>query len=271
MRKREESEKEMEHQTAHWFEAAPRRRDAELRLFCFPPVGMDAFFQTWQQQLPASIEVCALRLSDRERSLDKAACVDVGAISMALAHAISAQGDRPFAFYGHSLGSLIAFETARSLRACSNLSPVALLLASLPAPQLAPKLCARAFDVLQYPDERVVTFFLPPESEVASLVVQDAQLTHTTASLVRRDLATLALYQYEADEPFQCPLTILGGWEDHLINYAELAAWQEQTTGKFCLQMLSGDHLFMSTGREALLKAVQAQLQSSPVPVSGGA
>lgn len=66
-----------------------------LCLFCSPYAGGGtSIFRTWAEDLPAAVDVCPVLLPGRDDRL-----LEV-----------------PFAFFGHSMGGLIAFELARELR-----------------------------------------------------------------------------------------------------------------------------------------------------------
>ncbi|MEW2501003.1 alpha/beta fold hydrolase, partial [Amycolatopsis sp. NPDC047767] len=91
-----------------------------LRLACFAHAGGSAsFFRTWPRSLPADVEVLAIRYPGRQDRLAEpcAQRLDdlVDDVAAALAEPLA--DGVPFAFFGHSMGSAIAFETARRLEA----------------------------------------------------------------------------------------------------------------------------------------------------------
>lgn len=53
-----------------------------------------------------------------------------------IGHAIRAHLDRPFALFGHSMGSLVAFELARHLRGELGVEPAHLFVSICRAPQI---------------------------------------------------------------------------------------------------------------------------------------
>src|SRR3954471_14708509 len=96
-----------------------------LRLFCFPYSGTGALaFRTWQTNFPAEAEVCPVQLPGRENRFKEAPFTRLAPLVNALADALTPYLDLPFAFYGHSLGSLVAFEVARKLRSRGAPQPV---------------------------------------------------------------------------------------------------------------------------------------------------
>src|SRR5437867_3688315 len=99
-----------------WFPAAGRSMQARIRLFCFPYAGAGTSpFGTWPRSL-SGIEVVGCHLPGRETRWREAAYTRMAPLLDALEVAIASWLDIPFAFFGHSMGALIAFFLARRLR-----------------------------------------------------------------------------------------------------------------------------------------------------------
>src|SRR5580700_5593509 len=122
-----------------WFPGIRQRHGARLQLFCFPFAGGGTTaFRGWQEQLPASIEVWPVEYPGRESRFREQSFDNAAALAEAICAEAAAAIDRPFAFFGHSMGALLAFETARCLRQRQGTQPVALFVSGHGAPQLPP-------------------------------------------------------------------------------------------------------------------------------------
>ena len=97
------------------FHSRPRAR---VRLFCFPwaGVGASAFFR-WSQDLPHEIEVNAVQYPGREDRYRETPIRRVSPLVELLLRDLHSYRDRPFAFWGHSMGALVAYELTRQLTA----------------------------------------------------------------------------------------------------------------------------------------------------------
>src|SRR5688572_15756506 len=113
--------------TTPWLTKPLPNPQANVRLFCFPYAGGGALgFRHWTNYLPSAIEVCPLQLPGRETRMREAAYDRVLPLAQKIAEAIGPSLDKPFAFFGHSMGALLCFELARELRRQRGVTPVKL-------------------------------------------------------------------------------------------------------------------------------------------------
>jgi surfactin synthase thioesterase subunit len=90
---------------------------AEMRLFCLPYAGGGAAaYRTWQSAFPAHIQIAPLLLPGRENRLAEPLFRNTTDLVAALVEGIQPFVDRPYAFFGHSMGALLAFEATRLMR-----------------------------------------------------------------------------------------------------------------------------------------------------------
>src|SRR5215213_9001369 len=120
----------------HWLAYVSPRPRASVRLFCFPYAGGGAsVFRGWAEGLPEAVEVCPVQLPGRETRFLEPAYTRLPALVEALAESLTPHLDRPFVFFGHSLGALVAFELARRLRRDGGPGPDRLFASGCGAPQ----------------------------------------------------------------------------------------------------------------------------------------
>src|ERR1700694_2711560 len=110
------------------------------RLFCFPYAGAGAsIFRAWPDGLPTDVEVCPVQFPGRGTRLMERPFTRLSPLVEALAQALVPLLDKPFAFFGHSLGALVGFELARQLRRQTGVQPVRLFVSADRAPQIPPR------------------------------------------------------------------------------------------------------------------------------------
>jgi surfactin synthase thioesterase subunit len=99
----------------------PRPLNSGTRLFCFPYAGGGAsVFRSWaDNEFLADVEVCAVQLPGRETRITESPVGDLRRLVHMLCEALEPYLDRPFVFFGHSIGALVSFELESSQAICS--------------------------------------------------------------------------------------------------------------------------------------------------------
>ena len=242
-----------------WIAYRRARPAARLRLFCFPYAGGGAsVYRGWGEELPEAIEVCPVQPPGREGRIRQPPHRDLDSLVEALDQGLAEELDeRPYAFFGHSLGALAAYELARRRRAAGRSGPVHLLVSAHSAPSL--------------PDEDEPIHDLPPDRFQARLrelngtpaeVLEHPELMNLIEPLLRADFQVNETYRHRPGEPLDCPVTAFGGFRDGEVPKARLEPWSEVSRGRFRLHMVPGDHFFLSgTGRPHLLRMVKDALE----------
>lgn len=230
---------------------------ANLRLFCFHYAGGRAWiFRNWPDNLPSFVEVCFVELPGRGFRLIEPAFTSLDPLVQAIADALLPHLEKPFAFFGHSMGALVSFELTRVLRRNHNLSPIHLFVSAHRAPQL-PHLNPLIYNL---PEPEFLQELRDLEGTPLE-VLENAELMQLLLPTLRADFTVVETYTYTAEPPLDCPITAFGGWQDREVSYDELKAWQEQTNAKFLLQMLPGNHFFLHSSELLLLKHLSQTIQ----------
>ena len=77
---------------------------------------------------------------------------------------------------------------------------------------------------------------------------------------IRSDFSISETYKYTNEEPLICPITALGGLNDDTFNLDDLLKWKKQTTSSFKSHFLTGNHFFINTSYEEVIKIVNQAL-----------
>lgn len=239
-----------------WLWCPVPRPQAQLRLFCFPYAGGGGrIFREWPDSLPRNVEVHAIELPGRERRMREAPFTNLLELVEVLGRALQPYLDKPFSFYGHSMGATIGFELARYLRREYRLEPSHLFVSGAGAPQ---------FQKEGDPD------YLLPEPEFFEKVrhlngtppeiLADPQVRQLLERILRADFEVIETYVYSPEPPLSCPIIAIGGLRDDEVDRDQLDAWRIHTNNRFVLRMLPGDHFFIHTQQTTLLRLLSDNL-----------
>jgi medium-chain acyl-[acyl-carrier-protein] hydrolase len=213
-------------------------------------------FRTWSDGLPADVEVCPIQFPGRGTRLTEPPFSQISLLVEALTETLLPLLDKPFALFGHSVGSLVIFELARRLRADHQVRPVRLFVSAGPAPQIP----HRGRSIHGLPEREFATELNRLNGTPAELLNHDELMEIVLPSL-RADFALYESYQYSPGPPLNCPISTFGGLSDQKVSHSDLEAWREQTSLSFSIRMFPGDHFFLKTTQPLLLRALAQELR----------
>ena len=230
-----------------------------MRLFCFPYAGGNAgSFRAWQSLLPQFVQVAAVQPPGRGERLSEPAFKHLPDMVQVLGPTLLPFLNKPFAFFGHSMGALIVLELTRWLRRTNKPLPIHLFISGRRAPQ--------------FPDEEPPSHDLPEAEFIERLrelngtpqeVLHHPELMQLMIPLLRADFSVCETYQYEVELPLNCPITVFGGLGDIEVPREKLEPWRELTTSSFSLHIFPGDHFFIHSAQNEITRVI-AQKLSSP-------
>lgn len=242
-----------------WFQVGRTCEQVDLKLFCFPYAGGSAHvFKQWADFLPPTVQLILVELPGRGSRLQEPAFVRLPDLMAELQEVIRPLLDEPYVLFGHSMGAIIAFELARILdRWCDN-KLQALFVSGRRAPQISA--------------DKPATYNLPREEFIEELIKLDgtprevldhAELVDLMLPLLRADFQLVQTYNYSADAPLRCPITVYGGLHDAEVTREMLLPWKELTKSIFALHMLPGDHFFIRSPRNQFLNLLAKALHKT--------
>lgn len=249
--------------TTPWLACRKPNPRAALRLFCFPYAGGGAAtFHGWSSRLPEFVEVCPVQLPGRGGRLNESPYTRFENLVPALVNGLFPYFDKPFAFFGHSMGAILAFEISRQLRRENRMQPVQLFVSGSRAPQL--------------PDDRPPMYDLSEPDLLEELrllngtpreLLEDPDSMQFMLPLLRADFELIDTYAYMPEAPLDVPISAFSGLQDGEVTREDAEGWRLQTSAAFSLSMLDGDHFFLHTGQSTLLQLIAHKLSQRVIAV----
>lgn len=227
-----------------------------MRVFFFPYAGGGpAVFGKWIAGLPAYLEGWIVHYAGRGSRHNEPPIARMEVLVKELAQAIPPLSDKPFVFFGHSMGGLIAFELARELRQIRRPQPGILFVSACGAPHMP----APHPKIHRLPDSEFVRELkklggIPPE------ILQSSEALEILLPALRADFEIVETYEYEMDDPLDYSILAFGGLDDPRVSREGIEAWAARTSSAFRSQYFSGDHFFIHAARESVVETINASL-----------
>ncbi|MFE6134127.1 thioesterase II family protein [Streptomyces sp. NPDC056437] len=217
-----------------------------IRLFCLPYAGGAASaYAQWSPFFGDEVEVCGIELPGRQSRWSDRPFTRMEPLIDALASAIESELDVPYALFGHSMGSLVAFELARELRRRGAAEPHVLFASAGPAPQLR-----RPESQVHDQPDAVVIDRLRSLGGLPEEIYAEPELLELLLPTIRADFEVLETYAYRSG----------------LRSRAPSCRLPEPETKRCRSHALRGDHFFLRSAQAQLLETVRAALAATCPP-----
>jgi pyochelin biosynthetic protein PchC len=241
--------------SAPWF----RRFGAECgpRLYCFPHAGGTAsFFLPFSASLDGVAEVVALQYPGRQDRLREPLIDSIPEIADRIASVLPSDLDRPSVFFGHSMGSIVAYEVARRL----DRQPAALIVSGRSAPTVV-----RTERTHEKTDDELLASVALLGGSVAA-VLEDEDVRQMILPALRSDYVAAGNYRHADGPLLACPITVFVGVDDPVAPVDECRQWVSRTTGRFSLREFSGGHFYLADQVAAVSAALSSELDQIRLP-----
>ncbi|MCX6406056.1 MAG: alpha/beta fold hydrolase [Propionibacteriales bacterium] len=245
-----------------WLRCLRQEPAARFHLLCLPHAGAAAdSFVTLAAALSPDVELWAVQYPGRQDRAAEEQLPTAGAIADVVAGAWRDLGRaRPFAILGHSMGALVAYETARLLEAHPEEAPARLVVSG----QMAPEQHARRRDLPE--DDGLL-------DEVRRLdpgtVLDDALLREHALPALRADYRVLRDYTWEPRPLLRAPLTVLCGDADPLTPLPDAERWLALSVVPGRIRTLEGGHFFLRDHVDTVAALVREDLLESAGRLAG--
>jgi medium-chain acyl-[acyl-carrier-protein] hydrolase len=238
------------------FRPSPRP-EAALRLFCFPYAGAGApIFRLWPQYLPEAVDLIAFHPAGRGHRLREPPLDSIDAMVAATLDAFEPWMDRPFAFFGHSLGAIVASEAARVLQSQGR-GPAHLFVSARPLER------KREDEIHHLPDAEFVDAMNRRYQGIPAAIMEQPELLELLLPPLRADIRALEHFHPPADRPkIASPTTVFGGSRDRQVPVEALEAWHGETSEPCRIRIFDGDHFYIDPQRQALVGDIAGTLSA---------
>jgi medium-chain acyl-[acyl-carrier-protein] hydrolase len=212
--------------------------NAAVRLICFHFAGGSAqSFLSWRQPSSDVCELIAAELPGRSRRYNENFTPSILHAAERFADACQQMETKRCVFYGHSLGALLAYETARVLARRGTRGPERLVVSSRSAPGSFP-----ASTGLPELSNDALLKYLHDLQGTKQSILENKMLMDMMLPIIRADLEIIYKYRHRSHPLLDIPLDVIGAIDDRHCPFELLLAWRNVTRNTFQLHMIPGGH-----------------------------
>ncbi|MFG2353520.1 thioesterase II family protein [Streptomyces sp. NPDC048521] len=228
-----------------------------LRLVCFPHAGGSAsFYFPYAKLLRPEIEVLAVQYPGRQDRRGEPCLDRIATLADRAAEVLRVRRpDERLAFFGHSMGAAVAFETARRLER----GPGPRVLRLFASGRRAPSVFRPEF--VHRKDDDGLVAELQALSGTDPALLADPEVRALVLPTIRSDYRAIESYRCEPGASVACPVTVLIGDADPRVSVADARAWEGHTSGGFDLRVLPGGHFYLEEQRDVVVAGIRAALR----------
>ncbi|CAI8733239.1 MULTISPECIES: thioesterase II family protein [Bacillus] len=213
----------------------------KIRLFCFPYAGGSSnIYMKWKKYLANSIELCPIELAGRGKRYSEPLNDSIEEIVDDIYEKIKLDVDQsPYMLYGHSMGSLIAFELSHKLQSSNHISPLNIFLSGRKAPQF--NINKKSYQLSNDEFKELIYQIGGTSKEI----LNDPNFSDLFLPILRSDFKAVETYVYkEKFEKLNSDLSLMIGKEDE-IDINEIIPWRELTRRGSTVYRFNGGHFFI--------------------------
>jgi surfactin synthase thioesterase subunit len=222
-------------------------------LYIFPHAGGSAeFYVPFAKAFSSDIKRIAVRYPGRGGTHDLGSFTSIPDLADKVCRMLTPpKSEDKVAFFGHSMGGLLAFEVARRFEEAG--SPIAALFVSA---------CAAPGRVGYEHIPESDRGLLDAVSEMTGVNPEFLENEEFAAKILPtlRGLKAISRYDCPPDATVSCPIFAFRGDDDEVATHEKVAPWAERTRSEFSEQVFPGHHFYLTDHIPELVSQIEGKI-----------
>ena len=230
----------------------------KIKLFCFPYAGASAaVYSSWKEYIQDEIQLVPVELAGRGKKIHEPLYETVdNAVTEILERLKGDLSDQPYAFFGHSMGAMLAHELVDRIKLLGLPTPVHVFFSGRSAPSVRPG-ADKKYHLLNETDfkEKVLSLGGTPPH-----FFEHPELMNLFLPVLRNDFRLCSNDFSERHRvPIDSPITVFIGKEED-ITAEGVDAWKNHTSLWCRIYYFRGGHFFINDFTEEIVRIINETL-----------
>lgn len=230
-------------------------RTEKIKLFCLPYAGGSAYaiYSKWADSLEPNIELRPIELAGRGARIGGQLYANIDeAVDDVLIQIKDEIVDSEYAFFGHSMGSVLAYKVLQKIDDLKLPPPIHAFFSGRRAPHI-PSRRVKLLSKMNADEVEKEILHLggtPPE------FFQYPELKDIFIPIIKSDFRIADTLVEESNIiPFDFDISIFIGEDEDILNH-EVIEWRQHTTKNFSVDYFDGEHFFLLDQRQAVIDSI---------------
>lgn len=230
----------------------------KITLFCFPYAGGSAsIYYGWKKYINKDIEIIPVELAGRGKRFDCQAYDKIDDVVDDAFEIVKKSINGPYGLFGHSMGSIIAFELAHRINDYNLSNPQYLFVSGRKPPHLVKN--EKIIHLL--PDNEFINKIMDMGG-TSKEVFENKELLEIYLPMIRKDFKMVESYKYIEKPPLDVEMIVFYGDEEK-IQDSEAKQWSIYTNKGYRLFRFNGNHFFINGITNEVVNVINNVLSNS--------
>jgi surfactin synthase thioesterase subunit len=223
---------------------------APINLICLPYAGGNIYsYNAFRKYLDGKLNMVSPELPGRGEFYGEPFVKDLHLMADILFGQLERRLSEPYAFYGHSMGGILAYLLARRIKRERMPEPFHLFCSGCKAPSIPP-----THEFFKLADNELIAqlraYGGSPED-----VLNNHDLMEFMLPIIRADFEAAETFEYRPGPKLNTGITVFRANEDD-VSQQDAETWQTETNKPISVLSFSGDHFFILEKSEEVCNVI---------------
>lgn len=226
-----------------------------IKLFCLPYAGgTSMYYMKWKQYLCSNIEVYPLEMAGRGKRFGSNLFENmydvVKDLFSILAKELDKLDDFEYAFFGHSMGTVIIYELMKKIKQYNYKEPIHIFMSGRVPPSFQEKKIIHNLSYDEFKREISNLGGVPDD------IINNNDVFDIFLPILRADYKIIETYKFSKSPKWNFDISVLNGRNDPEVEDYYISKWDMYTNKKCNFYLFDGGHFFINENTAEVVEKI---------------